>query len=57
MKRNGKIGYFRLLEIEVILDNKEIIYKGAVEEAPEEIRNLEYVKSEMGSPLKLYVFS
>ena len=55
MNKYRKIAFFRLLDIEIMLDNKEIIYRGMVDEAPQEIRNLEYFKSEMGNPLRVYV--
>ena len=37
----GKIGESRLLDIEVY-ENNNLIYKGKVEEAPEEIKNKNY---------------
>lgn len=56
MRKYGKIGGFRLLNLEVYY-NDELSYTGAVEEAPEEIKQLEYSKVQLGNPTKLYVYS
>lgn len=56
MRKYEKIGGFRLLNIEVYYDEKKV-YTGAVEDAPEEIKQLEYSKVELGDPTKLYVYS
>ena len=37
----GKIGESRLLNIEVYKD-KTLLYKGKIEEAPDEVKNLNY---------------
>lgn len=52
-----KIGSARLLDIKVIWDDKEIIYEGMVEDAPEEIRQLRYSKVESGNKMTYYVYS
>lgn len=36
------IGSVRALDIRVIFENTEILYEGAVEKAPAEIKNLRY---------------
>lgn len=51
-----RIGASRLLNIAVIYDG-ETIYKGMVEDAPEEIKNLKYSKVEIGNEFKYYVYS
>ena len=50
----GAIGDCRLLNIKVIR-NDEVIYSGRVEDAPEEIRKLNYCKVEGGDPVVFYV--
>ena len=56
MRKYGKIGGFRLLNIEVYF-NDNLEYTGAVEEAPEEIKQMEYSKVQLGNPTKLFVYS
>lgn len=48
------IGNARLLDIKVILDDKEAIYEGLVDEAPQYIKNLKYSNVEMGSNKMIY---
>lgn len=50
------IGSGRLLDIVVFLDDKEI-YKGRIEDAPEEIKELKYSKVKVGTPMLYYVYS
>ncbi len=51
------IGSLRLLDIKVILDDKETIFEGSAESAPEEIRKLQYSKVKMAGKVELYVYS
>lgn len=49
----GKIGESRLLNIEVY-ENSELIYKGKVEDAPEDIKNRNYVKVQINDGWVIY---
>lgn len=51
------IGSLRLLDIKVILDDKEPIFEGMAETAPEEIRKLQYSKIKMAGKMELYVYT
>ena len=51
------IGSVRALDIRVIFENTEILYEGAVEEAPEEIKKLRYSKVENSDKMKFYVYN
>lgn len=51
-----KVGSGRLLDIKVILDEKEV-YNGMIEDASEEIKKLKYSNVEMGSKITYYVYS
>lgn len=55
MSGYGNIENMRALEIIVINENDETLYEGRVENAPKEIKELEYKKIEVGNPTKLYV--
>ena len=48
------IGCCRTLNIEVY-SNEKLIFKGMVEEAPENIKNMRFCKIEAGSITKFYV--
>lgn len=52
----SSIGSGRLLDIKVMLDEKEI-YTGMVEDAPEEVRRLKYSKVEFEDKITYYVYS
>lgn len=54
MENYRKVGCFRLLDVQII-NNGEIIFEGNVDDAPDEIKQLDYIQTEMGAPLKLYV--
>lgn len=49
-----RIGTCRLLSIKVIR-NGEILYEGMVDDAPDDIKNLEYKTIESGSPIVFQV--
>ncbi len=49
------IGSCRLLNIKVIRNENEVLYEGMVEDAPEEIRKMQYVKVTGGSPIIFYI--
>lgn len=51
------IGSVRALDIRVIFENTEILYEGAVEEAPEEIKKLRYSKVENSNKMNFYVYN
>lgn len=53
----ANIGIARLINIRVILDDKEVIYEGMVDNAPGEIKNLKYSKIENNNPVVFYVYS
>lgn len=43
-KKYGKIGVGHLLDIKVLKNDKDLIYEGSIDDAPEEIRNMHYYK-------------
>ena len=49
MKLYDNIGSLRLMNIKVIKDNKDILYEGMVENAPDDIKKLRYAKIEIDS--------
>ena len=51
------IGSIRALDIRVIFENTEILYEGAVEKAPAEIKNLRYSKVENSDKMNFYVYN
>lgn len=57
LKTYGPIRGFKLLNINVILDDADLIYSGMVEDIPENIGNLKYSKVDMINPITLYVYS
>lgn len=58
MKVYDNIGSLRLLNIKVIMDDKDTIYEGMVEDAPEDIKKLKYSKIEIDSGTTfLYVYN
>lgn len=52
----GKIANLRLLNIQVTLNDEQIIYEGMVEDAPDEIKEMEYSKADIGKLFKIYVY-
>ena len=57
MKVYDNIGSLRLLNIKVIMDDKDTIYEGMVEDAPEDVKKLKYSKIEIDSGTTfLYVY-
>lgn len=57
LKMYQAIGDVRLLNIEVILNDNQLIYKGWVEDAPQNIKEMRYSKVEVDSIMKFYVYS
>ena len=58
MKLYDNIGSLRLMNIKVIKDNKDTVYEGMVENAPDDIKKLRYAKIEIASGTTiLHVFS
>ncbi len=56
MKNYGAIGSFRLLNIKVIWEDNDVLYQGMIEDAPEQIKRLNYAKIDMGDPITLYTY-
>ena len=58
MKLYDNIGSLRLMNIKVIKDNKDTLYEGMIENAPDDIKKLRYAKIEIdiGTTI-LHVFS
>ena len=52
-----EIGSVRALDIRVIFEDTEILYEGAVEKAPAEIKNLRYSKVENSDKMNFYVYN
>ena len=52
----GQIGLGRLLDISVYLDNK-LVYEGMIEEAPDEIKKLNYSEIEVQGKVMYKVYS
>lgn len=50
-----KIGTCRTLNIKVINENDEELYSGMIEDAPEEIRNMDYTKVDINNQVIFYV--
>ena len=58
MKLYDNIGSLRLMNIKVIKDNKDTLYEGMIENAPDDIKKLRYAKIEIDSGTTiLHVFS
>lgn len=57
LRKYQAIGDARLLDIEVILNDNQLIYKGWVEDAPQNIKEMRYSKVEADSIMKFYVYS
>jgi len=45
------------LDIRVIFEDTEILYEGALEDAPEEIKKLRYSKVENSDKMNFYVYN
>ena len=56
MKTYGKIEVFKKMNIKVILNDKDVIYEGNVEEAPKDIKELHYNKALLGKTTEIYVY-
>lgn len=57
MKTYLQIGDCRTVDIKVILDDKEVIFEGRPEDAPEEIKKLRWSKVCGSYPMEFYVYS
>ena len=58
LRNYGTIGLARLLNIRVVLDDTQIIYEGMVDDAPSEIKQLNYSKIKPEpSAIVYYVYS
>ena len=47
----------RALDIRVIFEDTQILYEGAVEDAPKEIKKLRYSKVENSDKMNFYVYN
>ena len=56
MKASISIGDIRQLNIKVILNDTNVIYEGAAENAPAEIKKITYSKAQIGSPSIFYIY-
>jgi len=57
LRNYGKIGMGRLLDIKVIVENEVVAYEGKIEDAPQSIKDLNYSKIEVGTPMVYYVYN
>lgn len=57
MKTYGKIDSFKKMNIKVILNDKDVIYEGNVDDAPEDIRKMHYVKASLGKVTEIFVYN
>ncbi len=53
-KKYEKIGLARMVNIKVIQNDKDVIYEGAAEDAPDEIKNMYYYKITLASKETTY---
>ena len=56
MKTYGKIDEFKKMNIKVILNDKEILYEGKIEDAPENIKEMHFSKVMLGKITEIYVY-
>lgn len=56
MKTYGKIGEFKKMDIKVFLNDKEILYEGKVEDAPNNIKEMHFSKVMLGKITEIYVY-
>ena len=56
MKTYGKIDGFKKMNIKVIVNDKEVVYEGKVEDAPTNIKELHYNKALIGKETEIYVY-
>lgn len=56
MKTYGKIDEFKKMNIKVILNDKEILYEGKVEDAPNNIKEMHFSKVMLGKITEIYVY-
>ena len=56
LKTYGKIDGFKKMNIKVIVNDKEVVYEGKVEDAPTNIKELHYNKALIGKETEIYVY-
>ena len=56
LKTYGKIGEFKKMDIKVFLNDKEILYEGKVEDAPNNIKEMHFSKVMLGKITEIYVY-
>ena len=57
MKTYLQISDCRTVNIKVILDDKEVIFEGMSDDAPDEIKKLKWSKVKGSYPMEFYVYS
>ncbi|MCI8309178.1 MAG: hypothetical protein HFJ45_03000 [Clostridia bacterium] len=57
MKTYLQISDCRTVNIKVILDDKEVIFEGMSDDAPDEIKKLKWSKVQGSYPMEFYVYS
>ena len=57
MKTYLQISDCRTVNIKVILDDKEVIFEGMSDDAPDEIKKLKWSKVQGSYPMECYVYS
>lgn len=57
MKTYGKIDSFKKMNIKVILNDKDVIYEGNIDDAPANIKEMHYVKASLGKVTEIYVYN
>ena len=57
MKTYGKINNFEKMNIKVILNDKDVIYEGNVDDAPSNIKEMPYAKASLGKVTEIYVYN
>ena len=56
LKTYGKIDGFKKMDIKVLLNDTEVLYEGAAEDAPANIKELHYHKALLGKVTEIYVY-
>lgn len=56
LKTYGKIGEFKRMDIKVILNDRDVLYEGKVEDAPENIKEMHFSKVMLGKITEIYVY-
>ena len=57
MKTYCRIDSFKKMNIKVILNDKDVIYEGNVDDAPTNIKEMHYAKACLGKVTQIYVYN